>query len=156
MTEGEIIWFVQGLPGAVVVTADEAGGAPRAAWGDSFFFYDPGGHPDNRRLPFATIVSQDYDGFDTSSNLNRPGIFRLNVAVGRQRFEDLLGYLPAEHASRSADIDFTVLDRLLPHPAYGPQAWVSILCPGERTDEQARRLLEQAHRDAAERVRRRP
>jgi hypothetical protein len=37
-------------------------------------------------------VTQDYDGFDTGSNLNRPGVFRLNIAVGRDRFEELLGY----------------------------------------------------------------
>jgi hypothetical protein len=73
-----------GLPGVVAVTASEANDAPEVAWGDSFFFYDPeGDEPADQRLPFATIVTQDYDGFDMASNLNRHGIYRLNLAVGQ-------------------------------------------------------------------------
>jgi hypothetical protein len=42
-----------------------ASGAPEVAWGDSFFFYDPDGDaPTDRRMPFATIVTNDYDGND--------------------------------------------------------------------------------------------
>src|SRR5919201_1444819 len=81
MTEDDIIAFVTSLPGVVAVTAGEANGAPEVAWGDSFFFYDPDGKPSARRMPFATIVTKDYDGFDTASNLNRPGVFRLNIGV---------------------------------------------------------------------------
>jgi hypothetical protein len=64
MTADEIIQLVTSMPGAVAVTASEADGAPEAAWGDTFFFYDPEDDPGNRRLPFATIVVSDYDGFD--------------------------------------------------------------------------------------------
>ena len=93
MTEDQLILFIAGLPGVVAVKASEAGGAPEVAWGDSFFFYDPEGDvPAERRLPFATIVTKDYDGFDMASNLNRHGIYRLNLAVGRVRFGQLVGY----------------------------------------------------------------
>jgi hypothetical protein len=59
MTQDEIIAFVTGLPGVVVVTASEATGAPEVAWGDSFFICDPDGDsPTDRRMPFATIVTK--------------------------------------------------------------------------------------------------
>jgi hypothetical protein len=154
MTERDLVEFATGLPDVVVVTASEENGAPEVAWGDSFFFYEPAGElPADRRMPFATIVIQDYDGFDSSSDLNRPGVFRLNIAVGRTGFEELVGYPPAAHAERGAGVDYAALDRVLPHPVYAPQGWVSILNPGEATDAQARTLLVQAHARAVERHR---
>lgn len=156
MTQDDITAFVTGLPGVVAVTASEASGAPEVAWGDSFFFYDPDGDaPADRRMPFATIVTQDYDGFDTASRLNRPGVFRLNIGVGRTAFEELLGYPPAAHADRSARIDFTAFDRLIPHPVYASQGWVAILNPGETTAALACSLLGDAHARAVQRHHRR-
>jgi hypothetical protein len=148
MTQEDIIAFVTGLPGTVVVVADEAGGAPEVAWGDSFFFYDPDGdEPADRRMPFATIVTKDYGGFDTASNLDRPGVFRLNIAVGRTAFEELVG--------QAEDADHTAIDTLIPHPVYAPQAWVAILNPGPATAGLARTLLTDAHARAERRHRRR-
>ena len=96
MTADEILHLVTRMPGAVAVTASEANHAPEPAWGDTFFFYAPEGDaPGNRRFPFATIVIKVYAGFDTASNLNRPGVFRLNIAVGRDKFKELIGYSPA-------------------------------------------------------------
>lgn len=153
-SQGDIVAFLTALPGVVVVTASEEDGAPEVAWGDSFFFYDPDGDtPVDRRMPFATIVTKDYDGFDTASDLNRPGVFRLNVNVGRTAFEDLLGFPPAAHAEQAARFDYPALDTLLPHPVYAPQAWVAILNPGERTAAQARELLGGAHARAVRRHR---
>jgi hypothetical protein len=151
MTADEIIALVSSLPGVAIVTASQANGAPEAAWGDSFFFYDPDDDDANRRMPFATIVTQDYDGWDTASDLNRPGVFRLNIAIGRTAFEKLTGYPPGEHETRPVRLDYTALDRLIPHPAYAAQAWVSILNPGEATAGQARALLTDAHARAVRR-----
>jgi hypothetical protein len=134
MTEEDVIQFVGGLPSVHTVTASEANGAPEVSWGDTFFFYDPEGtEPADRRLPFATIVTKDYPGFDTASNLNRPGVFRVNIAVGRDAYRDLLGHPPAAHADHRAGYDYSTLDRLVPHPVYAAQGWVSILNPGEAT-----------------------
>lgn len=69
-------------------------------------------------FPFATIVTKDCEGFDTASNLNRPDVFRLNIALGRKRFEDLMGYPPAAHARHCADFDHSAADQLLPHPRF--------------------------------------
>jgi hypothetical protein len=154
VTEDDIIQFVTSLPGVVVVTASQAIGAPEVSWGDSFFFYDPEGDtPADRRFPFSTIVIKDYDGFDTASNLNRPGVFRLNIAVGRTKFEDLIGYPPAAHADHCASFDYSAADRLLPHPVYAAQAWISILNPSGTTGAQARSLLTEAHARAVKRHR---
>ncbi|MGI5230160.1 DUF6194 family protein [Actinoallomurus sp. CA-142502] len=150
-SQQEIIAFVTALPGVVAETAGEETGAPEIAWGDTFFFHDPDGDtPPDRRMPFATIVTKDYDGFDTASDLNRPGVFRLNIAVGRTAFEELFG-----HPARSVDVDHTAVDTLMPHPVYAAQSWVAILNPGERTAEQARKLLTDAHARAVRAYQRR-
>ncbi|WP_345433175.1 DUF6194 family protein [Actinoallomurus vinaceus] len=157
MTQDDIVEFVAGLPGVAAETASEATGAPEIAWGDTFFYYDPDGDRPVERLPFATIVIKDYDGFDTASDLNRPGVFRLNIAVGRKKFEELVGHPPAAHADHRADFDYTVTDRLLPHPVYAAQGWICVLNPSDATADQARSLLSEAHAREAERLdRRRP
>ena len=148
-SQDEIIAFVRALPGVVAETADAASGAPEIAWGDTFVYYDPDNEPARRRMPFATIVTKDYPGFDTESELDRPDVFRLNIGVGRHEFERLLGYPPAAHADQPDKPDYTEPDRLLPHPAYAVQAWISILNPGPSTTVQARELLTQAHARAA-------
>jgi hypothetical protein len=155
MTQDDLIEFGTGLPGVFVQTAREGDGSPEVAWGDSFFFYDPDDSPEDRRMPFTTIVTKNYDGFDEASDLNRPGVFRLNISVGRAAFEQLIGYLPADHAEHAGQLDYTAIDQLIPHPVYAPQAWVSIINPGERTEDLARALITDAHAKAAERHRRR-
>jgi hypothetical protein len=151
VTEEEIVEFVTTLSGVAAVMASQATGAPQVAWGDWFIFYDREGETPDRRFPFATIVTKDYEGFDNFSQLNRPGVFRLNIAVGRHRFQELIGYPPAEHAKNQPRFDYTALDCLLPHPVYAGQAWVSILNPDEKTSEQARSLLTEAHTRATQR-----
>ncbi len=50
--------------GVDVVVASAENGAPRIAWGDTFFIYDPDRNlDDTRRFPFATIVTKDLRGF---------------------------------------------------------------------------------------------
>lgn len=155
MTEDEIIHFVAGLGQVDVMTASRESGAPEIAWGDSFFLYDPDGRARERSgfTPFATLVTKDYPGFDSDSDLDRPGVFRVNVAVGRALFEEVVGHTPAAHAEHREDFDFTGLDRLLPHPAYAAQGWVSVLNPGARTRERLRELLVLARERAAARHR---
>ncbi len=123
MTEDEIIAFASALPDVAVETASAESGAPEAAWGDSFVYVDPPGaepEPPERRWPFATLVVHDYAGFDESSRLDREGVFRVNVNVGRSRFEELVGYSPSQHAERRRDHDYTELDVLAPPPGVRP------------------------------------
>jgi hypothetical protein len=86
------------------------------AW---FFSLDDEKHWPN----YATIVTTDEH--DDASHLSRPDVFRLNLGVDRQTFERI--------AAADAEPDYTALDRLLPHPVYGKQLWISILNPSEET-----------------------
>jgi len=110
------------------------------ASGGTFFFHDPGkGLPKDHRFPFATLVTSDED--DRFSDLNRPGVFRLNVGVSKRTFQSLFG--PSEGH------DFTALDRIMPHPVYGKMYWVCVLNPSDATFEAVKSLLAEAYQAAA-------
>jgi hypothetical protein len=134
------------LAGVDVLIGSAEDGSPEIAWGDTFFFYNPDRNlGSGRRFPFATIVNKDYGAFDNASNLNRPGVYRLNIGLGRTTFASLFG--------DAADHDFTVLDRLMPHPVYGPNHWVSVLNPSDETFNAVKPLLAEAHTRAVSRYR---
>jgi hypothetical protein len=87
-----------------------------------------------QQFPFATIVTKDYGDFDRASNLNRQGAFRLNIGVSQRAYESLFGPVTSEHLAGGGR-DFSVFDRLLPHPVYARQRWVCILNPALETFE---------------------
>ena len=72
------------LDGARVLVGSAEAGTPEVAWGHTFVFYDPDGTGD-QKMPFATIVIHDTPGWDEVSDLDRPGAFRVNLAVARHR-----------------------------------------------------------------------
>lgn len=114
--------------------------------GDTFFFYDPLRNIDpTRRLPFATIVTKDYRGFDEASHLDRPDVFRLNVGIARDTYRGLFGDPTDEERADGTDYDFAALDRLMPHPAYGKQWWMCVLNPSLETFEKVKPLLADAY-----------
>lgn len=120
-------------------------GSPEIAWGDTFFIYDPQRNLEgSRRFPFATIVTKDYGDFDDRSDLNRPGVFRLNIGVSKETYASLF---PADGAH-----DFSALDRLMPHPVYGKNHWVCLLNPTEATFESIKPLLAEGHQIAVRRA----
>ena len=123
-----------------VQVAGPADGSPEIAWGDTFFIH----HDDKHRFPFATIVTKDYGDFDNRSNVNREGVFRLNIGVSKETFQSLFA-AEAQH-------DFTALDVLMPHPVYGENHWVSVLNPSDATFTELRPLFEEAYGIAAARV----
>jgi len=152
MDEAAIIAYITtAFDGVDAATASQETGAPEVAWGDTFFFYNPDHSPSNQMFPFATIVTKDYGDFDAASNLNRPGIFRLNIGVSPKTYGAHFGPPPRGGATVSAtDYDFTALDRLLPHPVYAPQSWVCVLSPGRETFETIiQPLLAEAYERAA-------
>ena len=115
--------------------------------GDTFFIYDPTRDLDvKRRFPFATIVTKNYGDFDNTSQLDRPGIFRLNVGVSRETFQRLFP------SATSGTYDFSALDALMPHPVYGNQAWVCVLNPSRETFGTLEPLLAEAYARAVARI----
>jgi erythromycin esterase-like protein len=142
---------VLALPEVTQVVADAASGAPEIAWGDRFFSVGTDG-----TRPFATIVTKDYPGFDEDSRLDRPGVFRLNIELGREAFTREFGYQPAAAGAHRAAIDPARLDEVLPHPVYGAQGWACVLSPTAPRLGDIDRLLTSAHARALARHHRTP
>jgi len=86
---------------------------------------------------FATIVTTDEH--DDASNLSREGVFRLNIGtLTKETFAGLTGDVGSP--------DYTELDRILPHPVYAKQRWISILNPSARSFEKVvKPLLAETH-----------
>jgi hypothetical protein len=123
-----------------------------SASGDSYFYYDPGRNiPHDRRMPFATLVTGDRH--DHVSDLERPGVYRLNIGVRLETYRTLFGPHPSPPGpSGVVDTghDFAALDRIMPHPVYAHLSWVCVLNPGDATLQTVRQLLAEAHTMAAE------
>ncbi|MGP4020824.1 DUF6194 family protein [Saccharopolyspora sp. 5N708] len=150
MSIDEIIEFVEGLGGVLTLSPAPGDGSPEISWGDTFFYYSPGGVVPNATQPFATIVTKDYPG-DEGSRLNRPNTFRLNFSAGKEAFVGWTGHEPREPTTGDAD----VADTVIAHPVYGRQGWLAVVNPGSRTQTAARELLRTAHQLARTRYQRR-
>ena len=127
------------------ITTTLAGVEGQHHQGDWYFFTGT-----ERMMPFATLVTSD--AHDSASDLSRPGVYRLNIGVSKATFQDLLG----DDAEADAGYDYAMLDRIVPHPVYKKQYWVSILNPSAATfDATVRSLLAEAHERSAARDARR-
>jgi hypothetical protein len=85
---------------------------------------------------FATIATTDE--FDDASDLDRDDVFRLNVGVTGRTFD--------RHVDPAVQPEYTALDRIVPHPVYAAQHWLSILNPSAASFETiVKPLLDEAH-----------
>ncbi|MCC5903761.1 MAG: hypothetical protein JJT87_17745 [Halomonas sp.] len=152
VTQEEIREHLRANVRVVVQVAGPGDGSPEVAWGDTFFYVrDHSGHP--KKMPFVTIVTKDYEGFDTASNLDRGGLFRLNIDVGKEKFEALFGFEPRDLELYSDRFDVTSVSQLFPHPVYGASSWVSIINPGSEATDMVNSILEFSLERALERSR---
>jgi len=111
-----------------------------------FFSLDESNWPN-----FATIVWSDAFDEGAPSDLSaRADVYRLNIGVGKESFERLVGGL--------TDPDYAAVDAFMPHPVYAKQRWISIVNPSDETMRDAvMPLLTEAHdRLAAQRERQKP
>jgi len=111
-------------------------------FGYTFYFVG-----DDHRLPFVTLAASDNE-FDDVSNLDREGVFRVNIGISKDTFDNLFGQSAAE------DIDYALLNVFLPHPHYARQRFICILNPTGDNAEATKRLIEEAHSIAAARAQR--
>ncbi|MCO1656507.1 DUF6194 family protein [Pseudonocardia humida] len=117
--------FIAAFPDTLIVE----GGA------DIYAIHDPDGDYEQRpRQGWATVMTSD--AYDSASDLDRPGVFRLNIGLPRDRFRELV--------DPDAEYDTTALDVLFPHPVYGSMNWVSVLNP-DTTWPLVQQLLADAH-----------
>ncbi|OLL76428.1 hypothetical protein Ae168Ps1_4844c [Pseudonocardia sp. Ae168_Ps1] len=78
MDSDEIATLLAGYPGTRLIEAN----------GDVFAIHDPDDDYDQRpRQGWATVVNSDVN--DTASDLDRPGVFRLNIGLPKPRFAEL-------------------------------------------------------------------
>ncbi|MEU6696414.1 DUF6194 family protein [Pseudonocardia sp. NPDC046786] len=125
MRSDEILAFLATFPGTRLIEAN----------GDVFAVDDPDLDYERRpRQGWATLVHSDVN--DAFSDLDRPGVFRLNIGLPAARFRELFGE-PGGH-------DPAALDVLFPHPVYASSRWVSVLNP-DTTWPLVRELLVTAH-----------
>lgn len=147
-TIGRIIETVRGLDGALVVAPAAGDPAfPELAWGDAFFYYAPDGQMPRNVQPYGTVVTKNYPE-DTTSDLDTPGRWRVNIHVGRTALRELTG-------ADTAPADPAAVDVVLPHPVYGSAGWVCVINPGAATSDTVLRLLREAHEAARARAERR-
>lgn len=94
---------------------------------------------DEKHWPnFATIVWTDEHDEGAPSNLEREGVYRVNVGVDPATFRQLVGGM--------TDPDYAAFDQFLPHPVYAKQRWISILNPTfESVRERLMPLIEAGH-----------
>jgi len=132
MDESEVVDYITNTFPDVETTTD---------FGYTFFFYRS-----DQKLPFATLIASDQD-YDRVSNLDRPGVFRLNIGISKEMFESLFGKGQVD-VSR---YDFSTLDMIMPHPEYAQYHFICVLSPSEATFERVRILLAEAYNIAVRR-----
>ncbi len=109
-----------------------------------YLFYFVG---DDHRLPFVTIANTDSD-YDNVSNLDREGVFRVNIGLSKDSFTNLVGEADPE------SVDYTELNVFLPHPDYHRQNFICILNPSNENTAVTKQLILEAHAIATARFQR--
>ncbi len=111
-------------------------------FGYRFFFVG-----DDHRVPFVSISASDNE-YDNLSNLNREGVFRVNIGVSRETFDSLFANSDTEA------VDYSALDVFMPHPEYAKQHFICILNPSQENEERTKAFIVEAHSIAAARLKR--
>jgi hypothetical protein len=125
MNQQQVEAFVESLPN---VQSSEA-------YGYRFYFFG-----DDHRMPFLTIANSDNE-YDNRSNLNREGVFRINLGVRPETFRGM--FPPTE--SDGSELDYTQLNVFLPHPDYAKQSFLCILNPSGDNVGRLQDLIHEAH-----------
>ena len=115
-------------------------------WGETGLFYNPEGKL-KKGIYLLTIKEKD-GANDKASNLNREGVFRLNLGVSKTTFIELFGEIPTRPPAGgiiNMDYDFTKQNTLMPHPVYGWMSWLCVLNPGADTFEGMLPLIEEGY-----------
>ncbi len=121
------------------------------SWGEKGIFYNPG-HVLKRGVYILTVKEKDGDN-DKGSDLDRPGIYRVNMGVRKGTFIKLFEAVPKRPGAGGIvemDYDFSAVDQILPHPVYAWMGWISVLNPSENTFEALKPYIQEAYEYAKE------
>lgn len=114
-------------------------------WGEKGLFYNP-----KNLLPKGVylLTFKEKDGpNDKASNVNRDGVYRLNLGISKPAFINLFDEIPKRPAAGQivdTGHDFQALNKIMPHPVYGWMAWVGVLNPSAATFEKLKPLINES------------
>lgn len=118
--------------------------------GKSFFWFVAG--DEKKLMPFMTLVMTNEH--DAASDLDRTGVYRLNISLAPEAYRELFGPAPKPRADwgvLETGHDYTALNQLMPHPIYAALSWACVLNPTPDTLGQLRPLLLAAYARAQRR-----
>ena len=116
------------------------------SWGETGLFYNPD-RKLKRGVYFLTVKEKD-GANDSASNLDRDGIYRVNIGITKETFQKLFTTIPARPKAGGIvdmDFDFTAKDIIMPHPVYGWMRWICVLNPSPKTYQNLRPLLDESY-----------
>ncbi len=122
---------------------------PVNSWGERSYFVNPEMKL-KRGSYFATVKSKDGEN-DKASHLNRVGVFRLNIGLTPQKYEEMFGLRPVRPPKGGiveGNFDFQALNIFMPHPVYGWGGWIAINNPDEYNFEKSKEYLDIAYEKA--------
>ena len=131
-------WIFGNYQGVIVIDA----------YRERSFFYNPDGSLP-KGIYFATIKESDGPN-DKASNLDREGIYRLSLGVGKKQYQQLFGDIPKRPAKGDIvelDFDFTTTGMLMPHPIYAWLSWVCINNPDIENLDLLKQLLDNSYQN---------
>lgn len=120
-------------------------------WGESGIFYNPK-NLFKKGVYILTVKEKDGNN-DKASNLNRCGVFRLNIGIKKEKFLEMFSYIPKRPKAGhiiNMNFDFTKKDKIMPHPIYGWMCWISVLNPSYNTFEKLKPIIEDSYYIAKE------
>lgn len=142
MTPDEIIKYcLDNLEGTVLVKS----------WGERGIFYNPDKKL-KRGIYILTVKEKDGDN-DKGSNLDREGVYRVNLGLRKKTFSDMFGSVPKRPDKGCVvdmDYDFTEVNKVLPHPVYAWMSWICVLNPTKDSFEVLKPLICEAYEYAKE------
>ena len=95
---------------------------------------------------------------DKGSNLDRQGVYRVNLGIRKKTFISLFNELPKRPSAGeivNMNYDFTTLDKVLPHPVYAWMGWISVLNPTDKTFDELKPFIQESYEYAIEKFKKR-
>lgn len=126
------------------------------SWGETGIFYNPGGML--KRGVYVLTVKEKDGANDRASQLDRHGVYRVNLGLRRETYTRLFGSAPSRPPKGGVvetGADYTALDSLIPHPVYAWMGWVAVLNPSAETFRKLRPLIQESYAFAKEKFARR-
>lgn len=116
------------------------------AWGEDNIFYNPD-RLLKRGVYVMTIKEKDGDN-DTSSLLNREGIYRVNTGISKKSYIEKFGAVPQRPLAGGivdVDYDFDEQNIIMPHPVYAWMSWICVLNPTKDTFDEFLNYIDESY-----------